>query len=226
MRPNVTAGLTVAVLALALVIGGLGAGIALSGREGPPATSTIATTSTVTTTATGTNSSSPFVLTLVISINNVFNSTAGTMPAFYVLGPNGLQSSASISVPAHRQIKLVIVNYDDGNASMVQSGVNTVSGIPGNTVLVENNDNINSSQGMMGIVVKGGQNVSSVDPMVLAHTFSVPTLNLNVPIEVSSIIVAYFTINQPGTYTWDCLTLCGDAAMSTPGWMTGSLVAS
>lgn len=228
MNSNVTAGLTVAVLAIALVIGGIGAGIAISGREGGTVTSTVTTTSTgtVTNTSTGTNSSSPFILTLVISIDNVFNSSAGTMPAFYVLGPNGLQSSASISVPAHRLIELVIVNYDDGNASMVQSGANTVSGTTSNSVLVENNANINSSQGISGIVVRGGETVNSVDPAVLAHTFSVLSLNLNVPIAVSSTMVAFFTINQPGTYTWQCLTLCGDAAMSSPGWMTGSLVAS
>jgi hypothetical protein len=160
----------------------------------------------------------------VISINNAFNSTAGAMPAYYVLGPSGLQSSASIAVPGHRLIELVIVCYDDGNATMVQSSANQVSGTQGNTVLVENNDNINSSQGISGIVVKGGQTVSSIDPQVLAHTFSVPALNLNIPVEVSSTMVAFFTINQPGTYTWQCLTLCGSAAMSSPGWMTGSLV--
>jgi hypothetical protein len=205
---------------VALVIGGLGAGFAIAGREGPQVTTTVTTTST------GTNSSSPFLLTLVVATGSIFNSSAGDQPAFFVLGPNGLQSSASISVPAHRLIELVIVNYDDGNANMSQNGVNVVSGTQGNTVLIANNDNINSSQGISGIVVKGGETVSSIDPSVLAHSFTVSSLNLNIPIELSSTVVAYFTINQPGTYTWDCLTLCGDAAMSTPGWMTGSLVAS
>jgi len=180
---------------------------------------------TVTSTVTTSNSTEPYVLTLVIATNSVFNSTAGTMPAYFVLGPSGLQSSASIAVPAHRLIKLVIVCYDDGNATMVQNGVNQVSGTQGNTVLVENNDNINSTQGISGIVVKGGQNVSSIDPTLLAHTFSVSTLNLNIPVELSSTTVAYFTINQAGTYTWQCMTLCGGAAMDSPGWMTGSLVA-
>jgi hypothetical protein len=220
MRPNVIAGLTVAVLALALVIGGLGAGLAISGRAGPPITTTVTATSTTT------NSTSPYVLTLVVTINNLFNSTAGDMPAFYVLGPSGLQSSASISVPAHRLIELVIVNYDDGNANMTQSGVNVVSGTRGNTISATSNDNINSTQGSTGIVIRGEQTLSTVDPSVLAHTFSVPSIGLNVPLPVSSTVVAYFTINQAGTFTWLCQTLCGDAAMSTPGWMTGSLVAS
>lgn len=220
MKPNVTAGLTVAVLALALVIGGLGAGFAISGREGPSVTTTVTATSTTT------NSSSPYVLTLVVAINNLFNSSAGNQPAYYVLGPHGLESSASISVPAHRLIKLVIINYDDGTANMSMSGVNKVSGTQGNTVLVASNANINSTQGPSGIVIKGGQTVTTVDPSVLAHTFSVAAISLNIPFPVSSTVVAYFTIDQPGTYVWQCMTLCGDAAMSSPGWMTGQLVAS
>ena len=215
-----TAGLTVAVLAVALVIGGFGAGIAISGREGG------ASTTTATTTTTATDSSAPFVVTLVIATDSIFNATASDQPAFFVLGAHGLESSANIAVPAHRLIKLVIVNYDDGNATLVHSSDNTVSGTSGNTILVASNDNINSTQGSSGIVVRGGETVSTLPADSIAHTFSAPILGLNVPIEVSSTTVAYFTINQPGTYTWLCFTLCGDAAMSTPGWMTGSLVAS
>jgi len=221
MRPNVVAGLTVAVLALALVIGGLGAGIAISGHLGTPATTTVTTT-----TGSSTNSSSPFVLTLVVTINNLFNSSALDMPAYYVLGSHGLQSSASISVPAHRLIKLVIINYDDGNATMVQSGVNVVSGTQNNTIQVASNNYINSTQGLSGIVIRGPQTLSTVNPDDLAHTFTVQSLGLNIPLPTSSAVVAYFTIDQPGTYVWQCMTLCGDAAMSSPGWMTGQLVAS
>jgi hypothetical protein len=224
LNSNVTAGLTVAVLAVALIIGGIGAGIAISGREGSPATTTLTTTAT----GTSTNSSSPFVLTLVVTINNLFNSSAGDMPAYYVLGPSGLQSSASISVPAHKLIKLVIINYDDGNASMVQPGVNVVSGTQNNTVQVASDNYVNSTEGLSGIDIRStpSQTISSVDPMDLAHTFSVQGLGLNIPLPTSSVVVAYFTIEQAGTYTWQCMTLCGGAAMSSPGWMTGSLVAS
>jgi len=220
MKPNVVAGLTIAVLALALVIGGLGAGIAISGKTGPPVTTTVTATSTTT------NSTSPYVLTLVITINNLFNSTAGDMPAYYVLGPQGLQSSASISVPANRLIKLVIINYDNGNATMVQPGVNNVKGTVNNTIFVTNNDYVNSTQGPSGINIRGTQTLNTVDPEVLAHTFSVQSLGLNVPLPENSTVVGYFTIGQPGTYIWQCMTLCGGAAMASPGWMTGELVAS
>ncbi len=183
-------------------------------------------TATVTSTVTNSTSNSPYVVTLVIATDSIFNSTALDQPAFFVLGPSGLQSSASISLPADRTIKLVIVNYDDGNASLEVPNDNLVSGTSDGHVFLASNDNINSSQGASGIVVKGGESVSSVPADEVAHTFTIPSLNLNIPITVSSTVVAYFTVTHAGTYVWFCETNCGDAAMSTPGWMTGSVVAS
>jgi plastocyanin len=219
VNSNLAGGLTVAVLALTLVLGGLGAGLALSGRGESGV-------STSTTTATGTNSSSPYVLTLVIATDSIFNSTAADQPAYFIVGPSGLESSAQITLPVNRPIRLVIINYDDGNASLLQPNGNFVTGTSGNTIFVASNDNINSTQGPSGIVVKGGEKVSSVPAETVSHTFTVPTLGINVPVPVSSTVVAYFTISNAGTYNWFCMTPCGDAAMATPGWMTGSLVAS
>ncbi|MDE1852888.1 MAG: hypothetical protein KGI38_03965 [Thaumarchaeota archaeon] len=223
---SLTGGLTVAVLAVALIISGYGAAIAIGGAGSH------VTTSTVTTTVTNSSASSPYVVTLVITTGNTFNSTVGAQPGFYVLGPNGLESSASIYLPAHRLIKLVIVNYDEGNASLVIPNDNVVSGTTNGTVFVASNANVNSSQGRSGIVIKGGQTLTSVPPAILAHTFTVPSLNLNVPVPLSSTVVAYFTVDKAGNYIWFCETACGfgstgtAGAMSTPGWMTGSLVAS
>ena len=225
MASNIAGGLTVAVLALALVLGGLGAGIVVSGRGTGGVTTATATTTTTTTVAQA-NTSEPYVLKLVVATDSIFNSTASDQPAFFVVGPNGLQSAGSISLPAHRLIELVIVNYDDGNASLVQPNVNVVSGTQGGTIFFASNDNINSTNSQGGIIVRGGETVSSVPLDEVAHTFTVPSLNLNVPVPLSSTVVAYFTIDHAGTFTWYCLTACGDAAMSTTGWMTGSLAAS
>lgn len=214
-------GLTIAVLAVALILSGFGAAIAVGGAGGR----TVATT-TATTTVTNSSASSPFVITLVLTNGNVFNSSSGAQPAYYVLGPNGLESSAKIVIPAHRLIKLVIINYDDGNATLNLPNDNKVSGTSDGTVFIASNANTNSSQGPSGIVVKGGESVTSVVPAVLAHTFTVPSLNLNIPLPLSSTVVAYFTVDKAGTFLWYCETACGDPAMSTAGWMTGSLVAS
>ena len=218
MASNLIGGLTVAVLALALVLGGFGAGTALS-RGGSVGTTTTATTTVV-------NASAPFEITLVIATGSIFNSSASDQPAFFVLGPHGLESAGNIAVPVNRTIQLTIVNYDDGNASFVQSGINVVSGTTGGTITFASNDNINSTQGANGIVVKGGETTSTVPADSVAHTFSVPSLGLNIPVPLSSTVVATFKITHAGSFTWFCLTACGDAAMSTTGWMTGSLAAS
>ena len=215
-----------------LFVAGLGIGVVSSAAL--PASSTQATmTSTTTVTTTNqTVASSPYVLTLVITTNNIFNSTVGDQPAYYVLGPSGLESSANISVPAHRLIKLVIVNYDDGAANLTSPQYSNVSGTQNGVISVVNNDNVNSSQGTSGININGGETVSSVSPDNIAHTFTVPQLNLNIPVPPSSVVTAYFTTNSTGTFTWFCFTQCGsgatgtEGAMSTPGWMTGSVVVS
>lgn len=220
-------GLTVAVLAVALVLSGFGASLALGGLgiKG-------VTTTTVTRTTTNASTSAPFIVTMVISIQNTFNSTVGTQPVFYLLGPSGLQSSAKISLPAGRLIKLIIVNYDDGNASLVSPGFDSVTGTTNGTIFVASNTNINSSQGEGGIQLKGGQTLTSVSKSSLAHTFTIPSLGLNVPVPVSSTVVAYFTVGHAGNYIWYCETGCGfgpggtAGAMSTPGWMTGSVAAT
>jgi heme/copper-type cytochrome/quinol oxidase subunit 2 len=191
---------------------------------------------TVTTTALSpgsSNSSSPYVLTLVITTNNVFNSTVGAQPAFFVLGPNGsLESSASISLPAHRLIELVIICYDNGTAPLTSLQYAMVAGTQNNVVNMVTNDNVNSSQGVSGIHVTGGQSISSLNASDIAHTFTIPRLGINIPIAPSSTVTAFFTINQTGTFTWFCEAECGSGpeglqgAMTTPGWMTGNVVVS
>jgi hypothetical protein len=175
--------------------------------------------------ATSTSSAqAPYALNLVVATNNVYNSTQGTQPAYFVLGPKGLESSANISLPANRLIKLVITCYDDGNASLLVANDNKVSGTDDGSIFVASNSNINASQGSSGIAIHGGQNLTSVPAADVAHTFTIPSLNLNIPVPLSSTVVAYFTISKPGTYLWFCETSCGDAPMSTPGWMRGSVV--
>ena len=149
-----------------------------------------------------------------------------------MLGPSGLQSSAQITIPAHRLIKLVIINYDDGSANLSSSQYEAVAGTVNNQMTLINNTMVNSTMTSAGIQVRGAENATSLPADVIAHTFTIPSLGLNIPIGTSSTEVAYFVVNTPGTYSWLCMTACGagpdglDGAMSTPGWMTGSLVAA
>jgi hypothetical protein len=221
-KPSLLRGIGVFVLLGLLTAAGIAIGYGL-------ATSLSSAPGTVTVTSSAireTNASAPYVLTLVITTGNEFNSSAGVQPAFFVLGPNVLQSSAKISLPSNRLIKMVIVNYDDGNATLEAPDDNIVSGTTNGTIFVASNSNINASQGPAGIVLIGGQTLSSVPASSVAHTFSIPSLNLNIPVPLSSTVVAYFTVGKAGTYLWFCETMCGDAPMSTMGWMRGSVVSS
>jgi hypothetical protein len=224
-KTSLTGGLVVAVLAVALILSGFGAAYGLGFGSKTVSTTTITTT-------TGTASNSTYDLTMVISTGSIFNATVGDQPAFFILGPDGLESTAQVYLPANTLIKLTIVNYDDGNASLVIPNDNVVSGTTNGTIFVASDANINSSQGPNGIVINGGESFSTVPVDQVSHTFTVPALNLNVPVPVSSTVVAYFTVTKAGTYIWFCETTCGfgasgtEGAMSTPGWMTGSLVAS
>lgn len=203
----------------------VGYGVATTLPQAAAKTNTV----TKTVTSTTTNASAPYEVTLVITTENIYNSTVGDQPAYYVLGPNGLESSANISLPANRLIRMVIVNYDDGPADLAGPQYAQVSGTQNNVVTQVSNDLMNSSQGASGIQIKGVNTTSAVAPNDIAHTFTVPQLGLNIPIMPSSTVTAYFTINQTGTFLWFCETMCGSGpngdqgAMSTPGWMTGSV---
>ena len=189
---------------------------------------TVPTTSPRSTT-TATSTTEPYVLTLVITTQNQFNSTVGDQPAFYVLGPSGLQSSANISLPAHQLIKLVIVNYDNGEANLTNPEYAAVTGVVNDRITLVNNTLVNSTMGSSGIQIGGVDNVSSLPASVISHTFTIPSLGINIPIATLSTEVAYFTLDTPGIYSWFCMAECGSGpkglggAMSTPGWMTGSV---
>jgi heme/copper-type cytochrome/quinol oxidase subunit 2 len=217
-----------------LVAAGLGyyfAGITIAGETTTATASTTITSVSTVSPTTSSNSSSPYVLTLAITTNNVYNSTFGEQPAYYIVGPNGLESSANITLPAHQLIELVIINYDNGSATLTNPAAAAVSGTQGGVMTYFNND-VNSSEGSAGIQISGGQTVSNLAADNISHTFTVPALNLNIPIPPSSVVTAYFTLNQTGNFSWFCMTACGggptglEGAMESPGWMMGSMTGS
>jgi plastocyanin len=220
--------LTIASMIILLSIGiGIGWGFQTTVVASPAPTVTVTATQTSTVTQGSNSSEGPYVLTLILTTGNNFNSSVGDQPAYYVLTPHGLESSANIALPAGRLIELVIVNYDDGNATLESPQYADVQGTVNGTMTYANNDNVNSSQDAMGMMISGGQTVSAVPAAEIAHTFTIPALGINIPVPVSSTVTAYIKIDKAGTYTWFCETTCGsgatglEGAMSTPGWMTG-----
>ena len=176
-------------------------------------------------------SSQPYELTLIVTDNNVYNSSVGGQPAYFVLHDGKLLSSATINVPLHTEISLTIVNYDDG-ADTVNQIYSAVNGTQNNQMLVVDNTLMNASQGNSGINLNlnSTQTVSSWPVGDISHTFTVNDLGLNIPVPPSSTVHAFVTFDKAGSFTWQCFVPCGSGtsgwagAMSTPGWMTGSLV--
>jgi hypothetical protein len=173
------------------------------------------------------STSSPYALTLVETMNA--NSSSPAQAKFFVLGNNGLESSANITLPAHRLIQLTIMSYDTPTPNSTdQQGV--AMGTVGNTVYF-----INGTIASMGSMA-WGMNVSSIPGSSLAHTFTLLSATgvpfVNIPFVGGSTVIAYFYLENKGTFTWICLTPCGtgpkgkQGAMSAPGWMEGQLTVS
>jgi len=174
---------------------------------------------------TSASNSTPYMLTLLEAMGNEWNSTASeSQPMFFVEGPTGLESSANISLPVHRLIELVIISYDTPTPPPAQ--YSNVTGTVGGKMYL-----INGTSASMGTPQSWGAEVSSVPVDQIAHTFTVVSLGINIPVVGGDTEIAFLYLNQTGTFTWQCYTPCGfpsvnggwSGAMVTPGWMTGQI---
>ncbi len=168
----------------------------------------------------------PYRLTLMEVMDTGWNATIA-QPQFSVLGPNGLESSANIPLPANTLIQLTIISYDTPTAGSTDAE-GKVSGTIGGTVLLINGTNAMG----MNVPPQWNETVTSVPGDMLAHTFTIQQLGINIPVVGGDTTIAYLTLNQTGTFQWICLTPCGfgatgmQGAMSTAGWMEGQVTVS
>ncbi len=128
-------------------------------------------------------------------------------------------STSNLVVPANSLVTVTIRDYDLGNTAMSQnSPFTTVQGTGG------------------GIATADGQSYASLAPDKIAHTFTIPQLNLNVPLPGDGMKGKdYNTVNfsfhtgAAGTYTFRCFDPCGTGPMGmmgpmmTQGYMIGTL---
>ena len=170
-----------------------------------------------------TQQAGPFRLTLMEIMDTAWNTTVA-QPQFTIMGTNAMQSTANILLPAHTLIQLTIISYDTPTAGSTDAE-GKVSGTVGGTMYL-----INGTTAMgTDVAQRWAQNVTSVPGSMLAHTFTIQQLGINVPVVGGDTEIAYLTLNQTGTFQWICLTPCGlgpngmGAAMSTPGWMEGQV---
>ncbi|MBV9794159.1 MAG: hypothetical protein JO016_09480 [Actinobacteria bacterium] len=133
-------------------------------------------------------------------------------------------------VPAHTRVNVTIFGYD-GSTPVRNQYWGQVTGTVG------------------GVAHYGGKPVQTVNgwngPYLVQHTFAIPGLNLNVPVEAgpatctagpctgnahSTTTFSFETPAQPGAYRWQCFVPCGlsyldgnGGPMQTIGYMTGNM---
>lgn len=127
---------------------------------------------------------------------------------------------ANATLPKNAIVNVTIHNYDDGNAP-IPSGYNKVKGTIGRTMNVD------------------GHTYSSIPVSTVAHTFTISSIGLNVPIQVRSasekfdtVTFSFKTPSTAQTLTWQCYAACGTGTsgwqgpMMANGWMKGTLTIS
>ncbi|MDG6955847.1 MAG: hypothetical protein JRM74_02925 [Nitrososphaerota archaeon] len=157
----------------------------------------------------------PYKLTLLITADSPWNATTGG-PRYWVVTPQGLESSANITLPVDTAIQLTIIDQD--GSTPVTAPYSYVEGTITNVITITN--------GTTGVT----KAVNSLDnDTQVGHTFSIPQLNLNIPVGAHVTETAEFTLTQRGTFTWLCEVPCGfgptgrAGPMSGPGWMRGTV---
>ncbi len=169
-------------------------------------------------------SSGTYVLTLVETMDNPFSASAPAQPRFFVMSASGLAPATNIVIPSNTPIELVIMSYDMGSSPPPPS-YDRVTGTENGMMSLINGTSASGTD----LTTSWGENVSSLPGSMIAHTFTVPSLNLNVPVVSGDTEVAHFTAPTKGTFTWLCATPCGTGtggmggAMATSGWMLGQL---
>ena len=127
---------------------------------------------------------------------------------------------STVVVPAHSLVTITIRNYDLGDTSLPK-------GSPFTTV-----------QGMVGgVAYADGHAYSALAPEKVSHTFTLPQLNLNVPVPGDTttgkpyVEVSFtFRTGAAGSYYFRCFDPCGTGSigwqgpMLTRGYMFGTLI--
>lgn len=129
-------------------------------------------------------------------------------------------ASSPTALPADTVVTVTIRNFDVGDDAVA----------PGSPLL--------SVQGTTdGAATADGKSYTSLDAKHISHTFTIPQLNLNVPISGDpvgdannvSVTFSFRTPAKAGTYTFQCFVPCGtgsngfDGPMSTLGYMRGTI---
>src|SRR6266702_1247106 len=128
-------------------------------------------------------------------------------------------STSNLVMPANSLVTVTRRYYDLGNTAMPQNSPFTIVQGTGNS-----------------IATADGQNYTFLAPDKIAHTFTIPQLNVNVPLPGDGMkgkdyntVTFTFHTGAAGTYTFRCFDHCGTGPMGmmgpmmTQGYMIGTL---
>jgi hypothetical protein len=111
---------------------------------------------------------------------------------------------ANFTIPADVNVIVTITNYDN-STNPVPDFSGKVTGTVGGTALIN------------------GRSVGSIPGQYVSHTFTIPSLGVNVPLPPSSTVTFTLLSESAGVYEWHCMAPCDANAMATPGFMEGTL---
>lgn len=123
---------------------------------------------------------------------------------------------SAITLPAYSTVVVTITNFDDATPLPKGSEIYAqVSGTVGNSMAVTPIDakNPNSSSGPT-------QQLTSLDPNQVSHTFTSPALGINVPVAPHSRVTFTIKTGAPGSFTWRCFDPCGTGSTGWTGPMS------
>ena len=136
------------------------------------------------------------------------SSVNGTAPRLATNTTSPGVNDNNITVPAGVPVTFVITNID--------TALNENFTGPVSTNFTIYNDTANGQVASHYIV---GQ---SVNGLPIGHTFSIPSLNVNIPIPPDTIVTFTYTFTAPGVYSYLCTAPCG-SGMGLRGYMLGYL---
>jgi len=134
------------------------------------------------------------------------NSLGGKVPN---ASSTGTELNNNITVTHGVPIKFVISNLDDA----------ILQNFTGQATVPFTFYN-NTDSGQVAVQYSQGETVSEV---AISHTFTLPDLQVNIPIPPSTMVVVTYTFSSPGVYLYLCTTPCGPG-MGLNGYMQGYII--
>jgi hypothetical protein len=118
---------------------------------------------------------------------------------------------SDFALPAHATVVVIVTNFDDATPLPAASRqFAQATGVQDNTFTVTPFAAANPNSATGPTVSR-----TALDPTQVSHTFTIPSLGINVPIAPHARTTFILHTGAPGTYAWRCMDPCGTGSS---GW--------